>query len=375
MSREPYVRLRDWRSSHNQKIIGCLPMYIPEEIIHAAGILPIVLMGEDIPTAANEFIQTNTCDVVRSTLDAAVLGKLDFLDGLVFSDICDPVQFLAGVWKIAHPTPYFHVLDIPHKLSPSSREYLLKVWQEFRTSLEELSGKRITDQELNKSIHLYNQNRSLLRQLYDLRRANPGLISASDMVNIISVGLFMPKEEHNALLSELLVKAEGKKTKGTGVGLMLGGYLCQKPPEEVLDLIEELGGVILDDEMYIGARYFAGEVMENNDPMVALVDYYINRIPCTTMHYPEHYLRTSATVRQDYPQFLIDTFKKSGADGLVILIVPFCDPYGFKYPTINAKLNEASVPFLMLETGLDKGALGTVRTRIQAFLEMLQNQK
>ncbi|MFH1003029.1 MAG: 2-hydroxyacyl-CoA dehydratase family protein [Chloroflexota bacterium] len=374
-AQQPYPSLADTKKHGGRPVIGCLPMYIPEEMVHAAGMLPVVLLGDDQPiTAANEHIQTNTCEVVRGTLDLAVRGGLDCLDGIVFSDICDPVQYLSGIWKLVHPFPYFHVLDIPHKLDGTGRDYLLTVWQRFRTSLEDLNGRKIGDDALRQSIALYNRNRALLRQIYQWRRANPGLISANDIAAVVRAGMVMPREEHNRWLTELLAQAKKKPKAAAGnqVKLFLAGTLCAEPHREILRLVEELGGVIVDDEIYVGARYFATDVAEGGDPMAALADHYGQRWPCTTMHYPEIYPRQGDGGQRDYTRSLIEMYRQSGARGIIMLIVLFCDPYSFNYPTIKERLAAAGVPALMMETEHQMGAMEQVRTRLQAFIEMLK---
>ncbi len=212
-----------------------------------------------------------------------------------------------------------------------------------------------------------------LRKLYDLRRTNPGLISAKDICAVVRASMVMPKEEHNLWLTELVAKAEAQKvTASDKVRLVLTGNLCDKPHENVLDLIEALGAVIVADDMYVGARYFATDVAQKGDPIEALANHFITRIPCTTMHYPELFEKTETEPQQDYAHYLIDMFKGSNAQGVIVLMLLYCDPYSFKYPYFSQKLSAAEVPFIMIETEHEMSSLEPIRTRVQAFLEMVR---
>lgn len=361
----PYTRLKQTKQKTGQKVVGCFPMYVPEEIVHAAGLLPVVLLGQDQPiTLADNYLQPSTCEPVRSDFDLSLKGGLDCLDGLVFPDICEPIQMISEVWNIHQSTPFFYHLMVPNCTSaPYSLDQLTKEFSRMKTSLEKLTGKTITQSDLRKSIALYNENRRLLHRLYDLRRKQPEQFKARDIATVVASSMLMPKEEHNKLLKKLLdevsTSAPGKSQKAR---LVISGYFCDTPETDILDLVEELGAVVVDDDLYVGRRYFHTLVDEKGDPLDSLARRYIEDVPCPTKFYPG----------KEWADYLLKLCKEAKADGLLVMMLKFCEPHSLDYRRIKQLLSkEDSLPHLMIETD-HSGATGQIRTRLQAFIEMVQ---
>jgi len=365
-TKDPYARLAQWKEQTGGKIIGCFPMYVPEEIIHAAGMLPIILLGSDEPIiVADKYIfGGGTCHLVRNNLDDALQGRLDFLDGVVFPDICDNISGTANIWRWARPSGFYHHLPVPVKMDfHATPDYLSYVFNGLRHSLEEFSGSKISEQALGQSISIYNHNRSLLRHLYQLRRANPSLLRAREVATVVEADMLMPKEEHSELLTQLLAQLEAKKLEeDSRVRLVLAGNFCEDAEKDVLDLVEEGGGAVADDDFYAGSRYFITEVDETIDPITALVRGYI-KTPCPSKHNPAIY----------WDQYLLKKVKEAEAKGIVIWMVRYCTTLGTPSPYVMERLREAGVPCLLLETD-HTGASGAIRTRLQAFIEMLKGK-
>ena len=288
----PYERAMEVKAARNIKIIGCLPMYFPEEIIHAAGALPVTLFGSDEPiTLGNGHMMTNACDQVRSSFDSLLKGKYDFLDGIAAIHVCDQVRFFLEVWQLDHPVDFFHQMWRPYKLDETTQVFLRSELERLIGSLEEFLGAKITDQALQSSIGIYNESRAMMRKLNALRKEKPGLISAADMVRVVAASMFIPREEHNELLRQLVSKLEvmqapsGKKTK-----VIVVGHPCSVPESELLDLIENQGMAVVDDDFFTGGRYFARDVSLSLGPVEAFVEYYRSAIPCTTNHFAPNWI-------------------------------------------------------------------------------------
>jgi len=363
--KSPYQRLSRWKEQTGGKVIGCLPMYIPEELIHAAGLLPVaVLAGEEEFTLVDKYIEPYLCSVTRSKFDMVLRGELDFLDGMVFPDVCEFTQQLPDIWMIHWTGAYQYVVPLVKGNFdlPSRKHYLMEQFTGFRASLEKFFGQEITDQRLRQSIAIYNHNRALLSRLYQVRRSNPGLFHAKDMVTIVTASMFMPKEEHSELLTKLLARVEGAKPAPDGrLRLVLSGNLCNQPVDGILKLIDELDIAVVDDGLYTGRRYFTDLVDETLDPIEALAERYISGMPCTTKQDPNG----------KWADYLLSLVKESEAKGVIMLIVRFCEPHGFDYPYLKQSFAEAGVPLFLVETEL-RGALEPIRTRLQAFTETLR---
>lgn len=363
---KPYETASAWKKQNRKGVIGCFPMYVPEEMVHATGMLPITLIGSDEPiTLADSYLQPFVCALARSDFDLLLKGELDFLDGLIFADICDPLICISDLCRRHKPNFFYHALVLPATVSsPSSQKRAVQEFGKLKAALETFTGKVLSDETLRQSIAVYNHNRALLTRLNELRRDNPALLSVREFATIVAASLLMPKEEHSQLLAKVLRELKRVKPKKDEdkVRLVLSGNLCEDPHLDLLGLVEEGGAVVVDDDLYIGTRYFATPVDENGDPVEALAQRYLDGVPCPTKHNPS----------QDWGKYLVDMARKAEAQGVVILVAKFCDPHLLVYPYLRDKLTEAGIPHLLLETEQGKVPLGPMRTRIQAFVERLR---
>ena len=360
----PHKAIAEAKQATGKKVIGCHPMHVPEEMIHAAGALPVVMLGGGGSiNLANRHLQTSfLCLPIRYNLNARLGGRLGFLDGMIFPDICEETRCLADIWRANCPADFHYSLLLPVNLSvPQAKGFLISELTNLKSSLEGFTGQAISDEDLRHSISIYNRNRRLLARLYDIRRINPGLFRARDMVTAVASSMLMPKEAHNELLATLLKQIEGARDPAEGeTRLVLSGGLCEMPELDVLDLVEELGARVVDDDLYVGSRYFTTLVEERSDPIEALTDRFIEDVPC-----PTKFNRS-----RDPGSYLVDRTKRSNAGGVVIFMAKFCEPHGFDYPHLKNKLSEAGIPHLLLTTD-HSGASGQIRTRLQAFVELI----
>ena len=369
---DPYRRLAAWKLANRRKVIGCLPMYAPEEMIHAAGILPVTLLGERGPLAmGNKHLLTYTCQELRSTFDMLLKGEFEPLDGILVPLICDQVRFNSDFWDMDVPLPFFHQIWLSFRIDPMGKQFLITELNRLKSHLEEFTGEAITPEAIQKSIRVYNENRTLLKKIDDLRKDKPGLIGASQMLQLVTSSMLMDKEEHSRLLTQFLSQIGGVKADaGDKIGLMVIGHPCWAPERPLLNLIEESGGIILEDDLFTGRRYFNSTVKLNGDPVESLADFFMESMPCPIKHYPNHFLNKERTT-PDYPDLVIEMFRKSGAKGIIHLGVMYCDPYDLEYPYLKERLEKEKIPFLNIRTGLDATPLEPIRTRLSAFLEML----
>ena len=363
---QPYGYLRKWKEQNGKKIIGCLPMYVPEEIIHAAGMLPVVLQksNEQISLGPAN-VQSYFCGIVRSLGDMIQENKLKFLDGVVSPDICLAIRGLSNMARMRMREIYYFDLLLPLAVkNKASRPFLRDELERFKASLEEFSGNKIERDSLLRSIQVFNENRALLRELCDLRRKKPGLIGAADLSSTVVAGMVMPKEEHSRLLAELLSGLRKKETPSNGaVRVVLSGSLCEFPSRDILDLIEDAGCIVVDDDLYAGGRYIASDLGMDGDPLEAIASRHLDMaIPCPTRF----------DQGSDLGDYLVNLVNTSQAQGVIFLIVKFCQPHDMYYPYLVEKLQEAGIPNMMIETEHEMPSVGQVKTRVQAYIEMIR---
>ncbi|MFC1824999.1 2-hydroxyacyl-CoA dehydratase subunit D [Thermodesulfobacteriota bacterium] len=364
---DPYHAVAEKKKESGKKVIGCFPMYLPEELIHASGMSPVVLWAGNEPiTVAHAHVPTFYCSIVRPFIDDWLKGRLDFLDGMIFYDTCLQVRALPFIFdKNKRPTymeVIYHHAFLPEVVRKPHKTYLMENLENLRKTLENFSGRKITDDLLRKSIQIYNKNRELLRRLYELRRKKAGLLKAKDIMSIVQASMLMPKEEHNQLLERLLTELEQMPAPGDGkVRLMAVGGLCRTVPYEILDLIERMGANIIDDDLYVGSKYFINDADPKADPIEALADRYFNRTPpCPT----------KGDWESNWGDYIIDRMRKNDADGAINFLVKYCAPHMAYYPDVKQKMTEADIPELMIEIEHEQVPMGQLETRLQAFLEV-----
>lgn len=352
--------VKAWKSQ-GKKIVGWLCTYVPEELIHAAGLFPVRVMGEGRGETeeAQAYLYANTCFFARSCLEVALRKDYEFLDLLAAGNTCDPIRRLYDVWRHYLFTPT-HMISIPHKLSDQGIDFFRAQLQELRKVLEEMSGQPISRDALRDSIALYNRSRRLLREIYELRRADPPPLSGAEALEMVRAGWTMPREQYLERLKTLREELQDRPPLPPGrARLLISGSLLDQP--EFIGAIEALGSWVVTDELCTGTRYFWTDVDEGLDPMEGLARRYLERPPCARMR---PYTRRLDHIRQLAREYRVD--------GVIYETIKFCELYGHDKPMIGEDLEAEGIPVLELDLEYGGGgAGGQVRTRVEAFLEML----
>ncbi|MDP2953749.1 MAG: 2-hydroxyacyl-CoA dehydratase family protein, partial [Chloroflexota bacterium] len=367
---DPYKAVKDWKASNpGKKVIGLTPMYLPDEIVHAAGMLPVTLWESNEPiTMAHSHTTPFNCALSRSVLDDALKGKLDFLDGMVLYDTCLQIKGIPMVLKRNTRIPnitniYLSVMVSSWKVGtvkPFNQDNL----ERMRERLGEIAGKKVSDEALRQSIKLYNRDRALLRQVYDFRRANPGALKAREVVAMVWSSMLMPKEEHVKLLESLVPKLKTRKAQGDKrVSVILAGHLCIAPRLEILDMIENEGANVVDDDIFVGWKYIALDAKETGNPVEALTDRFMQ---------PDPHCPSKVDFEGHWGNNLVAMAKKAKAKGIIQVLVNFCPPHLCIYPDVKRRCADLGVPDALVQTEHEMTNLEPLRTRMAAFVETLR---
>ena len=366
----PLPEIQRWKTRTGGKVFGCLscmPYFVPEEILHAAGGLPVGVWGGAIAISeADARFQTFSCSMARSSLEMGLKGAFNVCDGMVFPSTCDAFQNLSEVWRRSPITPStcFDIVMPRQSDRASAVAFMDMVLTRFRKEVETFTGRNITDESLHQSIKVYNEERRLLRTIDHLRADDPHLISGKDMMELVLSSTFVPKQEHVVLLRGLIdvakERSSGKKKGAPPFRIFLAGVMPR--PVEVLEILEGAGARIVGDRLGMGSLYYSLNIQEKGNPVKALAEGYLTYPPCSTIH------KDPASRAED----IIEQAKSSHAHGVVMLGMKFCEPEFFDYPDLKQRLEHAGLPALVLETELGMSATGPVRTRIEAFLETLK---
>jgi len=199
-----------------------------------------------------------------------------------------------------------------------------------------------------------------------LRRINPEILSAAQVADIIKASMAMPKEKHNALLEQVIEALEGAEIKSSEkVPVIISGSLCEACDEYILETLEEVGGIVVDDDLYVGSRYFATEVDEEKQPVIALASAYVNMVsPCPTRHNPGKKLA----------DYLVEMVYRSKAKGIINVVVKYCEAHYYSYLILRRSLREYNIPECLIEAEHDFFSSAQVKTRLQSFIESISRR-
>ncbi|MFQ5539051.1 MAG: 2-hydroxyacyl-CoA dehydratase, partial [Candidatus Binatia bacterium] len=358
----------EWKASHpGSKVLGCYPVYTPVELIHAAGMLPVGILGGgnrlEIAHADSRF-QSFVCSIVKSTLELGLTGKLHFLDGIVFHSICDPARNLASVFKRNFPQMMVEYIHFPQNMaSPHTVKYLAAEYQRLKSSYENLSGRAVTDEALRHSIGLYNEQRKLIRGLYRIRTEKPQNLSTAETYVLTRIGTLLPVEEHIAIMKEALaaIKQRDEKPKDR-IKVILEGSFCEQPPLELIEGLEAAGCYLLDDDFLQGWRWFLEDIPLEGNPMHNLARAYLNQSVFSGVKHD---------LREPKSKHLIDKVKETGAGAVIILAAKFCEPALFDYALYRQALERAGIPHLYLEFEEKMWIYDKARTEVETFVESM----
>ncbi len=361
---DPYGFIRTC-SKEKKQYIGYNCLFVPEEIPHAAGFIPIRLFGKHKGLDTSEkYIPSQCCDFVKNLTSSFDKGTFSFLEAAVFGFCCDTMQVTSSILKERRLLEVFQV-NIPTKFGGAlARNYLIMEIDLFRRSMEERLKITISEEALYESIRVYQENESLLRQLKEFKKTFSESLSGTDFLAALSMGYFIPKEAHNdylkALLKALTTRGEdftqpaGNKKKR----IILSGFLNNDI--DLVKRIENLGVSIVDDDLCEGSRYLTSGKAFDSAPTHLIADRMLSR-----------YCPVKSEFKMDYSELLIKKYRENAAEGIVIFLFRFCDPQYLEYAIAKPKLMDANIPTLVLEPVIGGDNFKQIETRLEAFIESI----
>jgi bcr-type benzoyl-CoA reductase subunit C len=354
-----------------KKIIGYLSALGPVEILTAAGVVPFRLKGNvsEAITKGDAYMETIVCPFVRNVFDAAVKGKFSFLDGMVLPHQCDSIDRTSDVWSYNLNLKYWHFLNLPHVTDDPSVEFTRELYRVFIKTLEKFTGQKITDEAIAKAVAAHNENRRLMRELYALRKTNPPLISGAEMMKVLVAAMSLPVEESSALIRNVTKEVNQRTVKQEVKCLRIMLIGDQIDDVAVVDAIEGAGAYLVMDDLSIGAKMYWGDVDATSDPVQGIAERYLRKlkIPTTFVGSKDTY-QEILEERYGHMKEFISEFQ---VNGVILFIYKYCDPYGFEVPAMKSFIESTGTPVLYLEDEYSISTLARVKTRIEAFLEMI----
>ncbi|MFC1946994.1 2-hydroxyacyl-CoA dehydratase [Chloroflexota bacterium] len=364
MVSSPHEFARNWKTETGGKVLGYMCSNVPEELIYSTGVLPIRLLGSNEPEDVTKpyIFQAGYCSFARDCFAQALQGRYDYIDGITYSACCPHIAEVYYDWQRYVPVSFSYQLHLPTNLQGKhTKKYLTGELEDFKRSLEEWVGKGIHLDRFDNAVEIYNRNRHLMADIYELLKDVKQKITAAEAAEIAISGMLIDKEKHNQMLEQAIKEIRAREgSVNSGPRIMLLGSVNNNI--EVISFIESLGAHVVVDDYCTGRRYYQTDVNFELNRIAALASRLMARPPCPLKDLPERR-------RPVYYADIIDNFRVEGA---IYTFQRLCDPHGLDYPVIEKTFAEKGVPMLKLE--LDYNVpVGQLRTRTEAFLEMLQS--
>jgi benzoyl-CoA reductase subunit C len=357
-----------WKAEHpGGRTVAAYPVWAPTEVIHAAGMLPIALLGGGTSvelTHADARFQSFVCSIAKSSLELGFQGLVKGVDGFVFSNICDVARNLSSIYQRNFPDVVVEYLHLPqNSSSPAVAGYTASELRRLADTFQRAFGLPVTPTALAKSIELYNGLRARLRALYALRIAEPQKVSTTELYVALRAATLAPPEETVARLDALLQGlAERTARPRDRLRVVVEGAFCEQPPLGLLEVLEEAGCYVVEDDLLLGWRWFTADVASDGDPFERLGAAYVNQsVPSSTRH----------DDRAHRADGLIEKVRRARADAVVFTPAKFCEPALFDYVLMKQGLERAGIPHLLVEFEEKMWTFERTRNEIETFVESM----
>jgi bcr-type benzoyl-CoA reductase subunit C len=363
--KDPGGAVRAFKQETGREVIGCLPIYVPEEIIYAGGMLPIgVWGGQTNIVQSGTYLPSFACSIMRAIMEFTMRGVYNDLSAVVCPMHCDTLKCIGENWKVGiSEVPCFCLVYPQNRKNPSGISYLTTEFEHLRKKLESLSGRTITDEAINQAIVAYNEHRKTMREFTRVARDYPLTIRAQKRHMVIKSGFFMDKAKHTLLVKSLISELKALPAENSsGIKVILTGIMAE--PDSFLELFNQYNLVVVGDDLAHESRQFRTDVPAGGTPLERLARRWAEVQGCSLAYDPEK--RRS--------NMLIDMVRETGADGVIVTMMKFCEPEEFDYPILKKEFEKANIPHLYIELEQQADSAEQLRTRIQGFAEMMSTR-
>ena len=365
-----FTVVKRWKDAvPGRKAIGYMPIYVPRELIHAAGMLPVGILGGGDALEViqgDAYYQSYICRIPRSTIELGLTGRLNCLDGMLFPSICDVIRNLSGMWKMLFKDKYVRYIDVPQNFEDGiGGVFYRQEMQILREDLARIADREITDADLNASIAVYNDNRAAIADLYQYRAAEPWQAPTSEVYLLLRAGMVLPVEEHTVLVRDYLAAAaQVQRPRRDNARVVINGSFCEQPPLSLIKSIEMSGCYIVDDDFMLVTRWLMDQVPTDGDPLLELSKAFLHRSVSTSAKYEN--------TREEKGVFLMKQVKTRGAEGVIFAAPSFCDPALLERPMLQDVLTKHTIPHTAFKYAENTGQMAPIREQAGTFADSIK---
>ena len=356
----PKKAMDDYKTETGNGAIGIMPLYAPEELVYAAGRLPMGMWGGTKPISkARAYLVPFACSIMQEVMELQCSGAYDELEAVIFSTPCDTLKNLSQKWRGKCPAIVF--THPQNRVVESSNEYLAEEYRIVKTKLEEITGNTITNAAIEDAITVYNENRAVMREFVKTAADYPQVIDPIARHAVFKSRMFMDKAKHTVLVRELIEEIRKSEIQPwTGKKVILTGILAE--PNEVLDIFKENGLAIVADDLAQESRQIRVDVPSGDmSPLYRLAKTWQNMYGCPL----------ATDIKKTRVNMLTNMVKQNNADAVIVCMMKFCDPEEFDYPIYYKKFQKEGIKSLMIEIDMEAKSFEQTRTRVQSFVENL----
>ena len=357
----PKKAMDDYKAETGKGAVGIMPIYAPEEMVHATGYLPMGIWGAQGKTMskARTDLPPFACSIMQQVMELQCEGAYDDLAAVLFSVPCDTLKCLSQKWKGTSPVIVF--THPQNRGLEAANKFLVKEYELVKAQLEHYLGVTITNAALERSIAIYNENRQVMREFVKVAADYPQVIDAVSRHAVFKARQFMLKEKHTELVKELIAEVKAMPVQPwTGKKVIVAGILLE--PNELLDIFNEFGLAIVDDDLAQESRQIRVDVLDGEEgPLYRMAKAWQQMYGCSV----------ATDTKKGRGKMLMNKMAQTGADAVIIAQMKFCDPEEWDYPVMYREFEERGVKNLMIEVDQEVTSFEQVKTRLQSFVEMM----
>lgn len=347
--------------AQGRKVILTAPVYTPDEIIHAMGMVPMGAWGGDLELEeSKKYFPAFICSIVQSAVELGMKGVYDGASAIVIPSLCDSLKVMGQNWKYAVPSIPFIPMTYPQNRKPAfGLTFTLAGYQRVISDLEKATGLTFDEAKLAGSLTVYNEHNAAMRELSALLVKHPE-VNATQRSDIYKSAFFMLKEEHTALVRELMEALSAQPETTAPLTIYTTGILADAPG--LTSILDEFGMQVVGDDVAAQSRQYRTDAPEEGTPLERLGRKFCAMDNCSVLY----------DVDKKRINLIVDEAKERGAKGVLVVLTKFCDPEEFDYPLIKNACQAAGLPCTIVEVDRQMVNYEQARTAIETMKDLLE---